>query len=228
MRSKLTHSSAKENCRCTNLCKYLITFTIKKVSSLCFSSCKNTTESYEVSLWSCEQVYVLSVHILAVKYSQFGLALHTGELILVSAAAVSDQVGVWNESLALHSPASPSGQQGDISTLLITSTCIHTCCDTQRGQQAETHWSFQFHHPRRTIGCLHCLYSVKMPSVDKDAANHTHTRTLSKHSNIFWGSFFLSVGANNRPAWFPQLLWQPPVRGAVTPASDFFSGRLSE
>lgn len=52
--------------------------------------------------------------------------------------------------------------------------------------------------------------------------SHTHMHTHSANTRAArWSSLFLSLGANDRPARFPQSLWQPPVQGAVTPASDF-------
>lgn len=53
--------------------------------------------------------------------------------------------------------------------------------------------------------------------------SHTHTRACPASTQAArWSSFFFSAWANNWPVCFPQPLSQPSVRGAVSPASDFF------
>lgn len=147
-REELTHSSAKEQRRRTSPRKYLITFSIGGFPRPAFRAAGQflaQTESFEVRRCSGEQLHVPSVHISAVKHLQFGLA-HSP---LVSTAAASEGASVWSESLAARSPASPTGQQSDISSLLITSTCFHMRYDTQRDRRKKGLSASVKHSPLR-------------------------------------------------------------------------------
>lgn len=65
---------------------------------------------------------------------------------------------------------------------------------------------------------FHHGYVVKETPLLPIAHKYTHTVSTRPAS---WCSFFLAAWANNWPVSFSQSAWQPPVQGAVTPASDF-------